>query len=157
MGPKRVESLPQEELFRSHLENMISLDHELVKLSRLIDWEALDAEWGKLFVSDRGAPAIATRLIAGLHYLKHMHKLSDEEVLNRWVENPYWQYFCGEEWFRHELPIHPNSQWRDRYIDGWRAGLADDEIGDGNAGHILGLVHPLPAGCRDIQRLDTTE
>jgi len=116
MGPKRMEKTPQEELFRSRLENMISLEHELVKLSRLIDWEALDAEWGKLFVSDRGAPAIATRLIAGLHYLKHMHKLSDEEVVNRWVENPYWQYFCGEEWFRHELPIHPSSlsRWRKR-------------------------------------------
>jgi IS5 family transposase len=116
MGPKRMEKTAQEELFRSRLENMISLEHDLVKLSRLIDWEALDGEWGKLFVSDRGAPAIRTRLIAGLHYLKHMHKLSDEEVVNRWVENPYWQYFCGEEWFRHELPIHPSSlsRWRKR-------------------------------------------
>jgi|AMFO01.1.fsa_nt_gi hypothetical protein len=69
MGPKRKESIPQGELFRSRLENMISLEHELVKLSRLIDREAFDAEWGKLFESNLGAPAIPTRLIAGLHYL----------------------------------------------------------------------------------------
>ena len=116
MGPKRMESTPQEDLYRSRLENMISLEHELVKLSRLIDWEVFDAAWGKLFESNRGAPAIPTRLIAGLHYLKHMHKLSDEEVVDRWVENPYWQYFCGEEWFRHDLPLHPSSlsRWRKR-------------------------------------------
>ncbi len=116
MGPKRKESMPQEDLFRSRLENMISLEHELVKLSWLIDWEVFDDEWGKLFVSARGAPAIPTRLIAGLHYLKHMYKLSDEEVVARWVENPYWQYFCGEEWFRHDVPLHPSSlsRWRKR-------------------------------------------
>jgi len=116
MGPKQVEKKPQGELFRSGLENMISLDHELVKLSRLIDWDVFDEEWGKLFKSNRGAPAIPTRLIAGLHYLKHIYKLSDEEVVERWVENPYWQYFCGEEWFRHDFPLHPSSlsRWRKR-------------------------------------------
>jgi len=116
MGPKRKKSTPQDDLFRNRLENMISLEHELVKLSRLIDWESFDAEWGKLFESSLGAPAIPTRLIAGLHYLKHMYKLSDEDVVARWVENPYWQYFCGEEWFRHDAPLHPSSlsRWRKR-------------------------------------------
>ena len=116
MGPKQVEKKPQGELFRNRLENMISLDHELVKLSRLIDWDVFDEEWGKLFKSNRGAPVIPTRLIAGLNYLKHIHKLSDEEVVERWVENLYWQYFCGEEWFRHDVPLHPSSlsRWRKR-------------------------------------------
>jgi IS5 family transposase len=107
---------PQEDLFRSRLENMISLDHELVQLSRQIAWEVFDDAWGKLFESSRGAPATPTTLIAGLHYLKHMKKLSDEEVVRRWVENPCWQYFCGEQWFCHELPIDPGSmsRWRKR-------------------------------------------
>jgi transposase, IS5 family len=35
--------------------------------------------------------------MAGLAVLKHMHELSDEVVCERWVENPYLQYFCGEE------------------------------------------------------------
>ena len=41
-----------------------------------------------------------TRLVAGLFILKHMHNLSDEALCERWVENPYFQYFCGEAVFR---------------------------------------------------------
>ena len=116
MGPKQQQTTPQEDMFRHRLENMISMDHELVKLSHLIDWSKFEASWGSLFESRRGAPATPTRLIAGLHYLKHMHALSDEAVVARWVENPYWQYFCGEQWFRHDLPIDPSSmsRWRKR-------------------------------------------
>ncbi len=54
------------------LENMLDINHELIKLSKHIDWESPDKEWGALFVSTKGAPAIRTRLIAGLHYLKHL-------------------------------------------------------------------------------------
>jgi len=78
-----------------------------VRLAALIDWEEFDREWGALFSQTQGAPALPTRLIAGLHYLKHLYKLSDEEVVRRWVENPYQQYFCGETYFQHQLPIHP--------------------------------------------------
>ncbi|WP_443069732.1 hypothetical protein [Sulfitobacter sp.] len=28
-------------------------------------------------------------MIAGLHYLKHLYDLSDEQVVEKWVENPY--------------------------------------------------------------------
>jgi IS5 family transposase len=91
MGPRRSESIPQDELFRNRLENLIDQRHELVRLAGLIDWEVFDRQWGSLFSERRGAPAIATRLIAGLHYLKHLYKLSDEEVVCRWVENPYWR------------------------------------------------------------------
>ncbi len=98
------------------LENMLDINHELIKLSKHIDWESLDKEWGALFVSTKGAPAIRTRLIAGLHYLKHLHDLSDEQVVKGWTENPYWQYFCGEEYFQHKMPIHPvtMTKWRNR-------------------------------------------
>ena len=60
-----------------------------------------------LFVSTEGTPATRTRLIAGLHYLKRLHDLSDEQVVKSWTENPYWQYFCGEEYFQHRMPLHP--------------------------------------------------
>ena len=52
----------------------------------------------------------------GLHYLKHLDKVSDEVVVTSWVENPYWQYFCGEAYFVHELPCDPTSlvKWRQR-------------------------------------------
>jgi IS5 family transposase len=54
--------------------------------------------------------------MVGLHYLKHIHDLSDEEVVERWVENPYWQYFCGFEFFQHEPPIDASTmtRWRKR-------------------------------------------
>ena len=95
---------------------MLDTNHALIKLSKHIDWESLDKEWGALFVSTKGAPAIRTRLIAGLHYLKHLHDLSDEQVVKGWAENPYWQYFCGEEYFQHTMPVHPTTmtKWRNR-------------------------------------------
>ena len=89
MGPRSSDPTPQDELFRNRLDNLIDQRHELVQLAALIDWEVFDRQWGSLFSQTRGAPAISTRLIAGLHYLKHLYKLSDEEVVRRWVENPY--------------------------------------------------------------------
>jgi Transposase domain (DUF772). len=52
----------------------------------------------------------------GLTYLSHAFNTSDEETVRRWVENPYHQHFCGEEYFRHALPIDPSSlsRWRQR-------------------------------------------
>ncbi len=116
MKPKKQPKIPQEDLFRMSLENLLDRNHELIKLSKHIDWDSLDQEWGSLFVSTKGAPAIRTRLIAGLHYLKYLHDLSDEQVVKSWTENPYWQYFCGEEYFQHKKPIHPTTltKWRNR-------------------------------------------
>ncbi len=74
------------------LENMLDINHELIKLSKHIDRESLNKEWGALFVSTKGAPAIRTRLIAGLHYLKHLHDLSDEQVVKGWVNQAVKNY-----------------------------------------------------------------
>ena len=63
-----------------------------------------------------GAPGKSIRLMVGLHYLKHAFNVSDESVVERWVENPYWQRFCGFEYMQHELPLHPTAlvKWRQR-------------------------------------------
>ena len=63
-----------------------------------------------------GRPPLPTRLMAGLAILKHTFDLSDEVVCARWVENPYWQYFTGEDYLQTELPINPSSltRWRQR-------------------------------------------
>ncbi|OEJ63743.1 IS5-like element ISVbsp2 family transposase, partial [Magnetovibrio blakemorei] len=78
-------------------------------------WSSFDEAFGKHY-KPLGRPAKSTRLMVGLHYLKHMHDLSDEEAVERWVENPYWQYFCGFEFFQHHLPIDPSTmtRWRKR-------------------------------------------
>ena len=90
--------------------------HELVKLETLIDWDVFEREWTGFFPSHTGRPATLTRLVAGLLYLQHAHALSDEAVVARWAENPYWQHFCGETFFQHRLPIDPSSltRWRKR-------------------------------------------
>ncbi|MFC0269832.1 transposase, partial [Kushneria aurantia] len=49
-----------------------------------------------------------------LQMLKHLYGLSDREVLDRWVENPYWQFFCGETLFRHRLPMDETTMLRFR-------------------------------------------
>ena len=115
MKPRRPPDVPAEDLFRNRLENLIDHRHERVRLAAMMDWERFDDEWGEAFC-EHGRPAIATRLIAGLHYLKHTYGLSDDEVVQRWAENPYWQYFCGERYFQHELPLNPSSlsRWRKR-------------------------------------------
>jgi IS5 family transposase len=82
----------------------------------VIDWSHFDETFGNFYSEGQGRPAKPTRLMVGLHYLKHAQDLSDEEVVRQWVQNPYWQYFCGEETFQHELPIDPSSmtRWRNR-------------------------------------------
>ncbi|MEI4264321.1 IS5 family transposase [Roseovarius sp. D0-M9] len=106
----------QDDLLRARLVQMIDMRHELVKLAGLIDWEVFEREWVGLFPSQTGRPATPTRLIAGLLYLQHAFRLSDEAVVARWAENPYWQHFCGETFFQHRLPLDPSSmtRWRNR-------------------------------------------
>jgi len=114
MRPKQSDSSPATDLFRNRLENLLDQRHELYRLADLIEWDEFDTLFGQYYCADNGCPGKATRLMVGLQYLKHLHGLSDEVVVQRWVENPYWQYFCGEEYFQHELPIDPSSMSRFR-------------------------------------------
>jgi len=106
----------QKDLFRPPLEAIIDLGHPLVGLAQQIDWEFLSRRFGSVCSAGPGQPPLPTRLVAGLLILKHMHALSDEVLCARWLENPYYQYFCGEEAFRHELPFDRSSltRWRQR-------------------------------------------
>lgn len=106
----------QDDLLRPRLVEMIDPRHELVKLSALIDWEVFEREWAGFFPSTTGRPATPPRLVAGLLYLQHTYRLSDEAIVARWVENPYYQHFTGETFFQHRLPIDPSSltRWRKR-------------------------------------------
>jgi IS5 family transposase len=102
-------------MFRSQLVNLLDARHPLVKLAGRINWSVFEREWSELFVSTTGRPA-PPRLMAGLLYLQHAYNLSDEAVVERWVENPYFQHFCGEQYFQHQLPSDPSSltRWRQR-------------------------------------------
>ena len=106
----------QGDLLRPRLVDMIDLRHELVKLAGLIDWDVFERQWGGFFPSTTGRPASPPRLVAGLLYLQHAFRLSDEAVVARWVENPYFQHFTGETFFQHAPAIDPSSltRWRKR-------------------------------------------
>ena len=106
----------QEHLFQARLDQQINLQHPLVRLAQQIDWSSFERAFGAQYADEVGRPGVPTRLLVGLHYLKHAYDESDEAVLARWVENPYWQYFCGYEYFQHALPCHPTSlvKWRQR-------------------------------------------
>lgn len=104
MGPKPAESTADHDLFRTELVNLIDQRHELVRLAALIDWQAFADEWSPQFVSTTGRPALPTRLMASLLYLKHVYALSDEDTVERWSENPYWQHFAGMAYFEPRLP-----------------------------------------------------
>jgi len=114
MTPEKSQKSPSQELFRNRLDNMLNQRHELYHLADLIDWSTFDAAFGSLYCPDNGCPAKATRLMVALQYLKHIYAMSDEAVVRRWVENPYWQYFCGATYFEHQLPIDPSSMTRFR-------------------------------------------
>ncbi len=90
MGPKLSVDAHEQDLFRTELINLIDHRHELVRLAALIDWPAFEQAWGPKFESTTGRPALPTRLMASLLYLKHTFAMSDEEVVKRWTENPYW-------------------------------------------------------------------
>jgi IS5 family transposase len=106
----------QDNLFQARLDQQLNPQHPLFRLSQQIDWEFFESEFGALYAEEVGRPGVPTRLLVGLHYLKHAFNESDESVVEKWVENPYWQYFCGYEFFQHELPCHPTSlvKWRGR-------------------------------------------
>jgi len=115
MKPKKPRQQDQGDLFRSRLDQILDRQHPLFVLAGQIDWSVFDRKFGQLY-ADRGRPALPTRLMVGLHYLKHAFNESDESVVARLLENPYWQYFCGFEFFIHRLPLDPSSlvRWRKR-------------------------------------------
>ena len=115
MGP-RPRAPQTDELPRPHLDEQLKMSHPLIRLSKLMNWEEIERRFGAHFASKPGRPAWSPRLVAGLLYLQHANDASDEAVVATWLENPYWQYFCGETYLQTELPIDPSSlsRWRKR-------------------------------------------
>lgn len=105
MKPKERKETGQRDLFRSRLDQILDMGHPKVVLAGRIDRDFLSQKLGEVYADGPGQPPLPTRLMAGLHILKYADDLSDEEVRARWLENPYYQYLCGEEFFCHRLPL----------------------------------------------------
>ena len=150
MRPKKPETTGSTDLFRARLDQIINLKHELAQLAGKIDWDWIDGEIAPLY-SDKGRPGIGTRFAIGLLLLKHIYGLSDEGACDRWVHDPYFQYFTGEEFFQHEFPHERSdlSHWRKRFGDKLELLLAESL----RVAHTSGALR-----TRDLARVtvDTT-
>ena len=96
------------DLFRQELINLVDLRHALCVLAGKIDWAACERQFGGLYAAGIGRPGHPIRLMVCLQLLKYIRNISDEEVVAAWPENPYWQYFCGQQYFCHDVPIDPS-------------------------------------------------
>lgn len=128
------------DFFRSRLDAMLDRRHPLAVLATRMPWKDIEtalapafehkaragkaAEGSDLFgptwtlagagVSPAGRKRLPIRLMVGLLYLKHAYNESDETVCDRWAENVYWQFFCGETYFQSSLPCDPSNLTRFR-------------------------------------------
>jgi len=130
MKPRERRETGSQDLFRSRLDQIINMNHALVKLAKTISWSFIEAKCGEVYTDGPGMPPLPTRLMAGLAILKYTFDLSDEAVCERWVESPYFQYFCGEEFFCHELPLDRSSltRWRQRMGEERLASLLQESL-----------------------------
>src|ERR1044072_4291176 len=150
MRPRKQEATKSGDLFRARLDQIINLEDELAQLAGAIDWDWIDGEIAPLY-SEKGRPGIETRFAIGLLLLKHIYGLSDEGVCERWVYDPYFQHFTGEEFFQHAFPHERSdlSHWRKRLGDKLELLLAESP----RVAHASGALR-----TRDLKRVtvDTT-
>jgi transposase, IS5 family len=122
MRPRERRETGKQDLFRSRLDQIIDMAHPLARLAREVDWGFLETTFGTVYSDGPGQPPLPTRLMAGLSILKHTCDLSDEVLCERWVENPYYQFFCGEEFFQHKLVLDRSS------LSNWRKRMGEERI-----------------------------
>lgn len=136
----------QQNLFKIRLTDFIDQSHPLVKLAGEILWDELEKKFENLY-SEQGRPSIPIRKVAGLLLLKAMFKESDESVVDRWIENAYWQYFTGEDFFQTQQPFDPSEfvHFRKRLQESGLEYLLSQSVG----------LHPGAEKEKEVQ-IDTT-
>ena len=154
MRPVERRDSGQTDIFRPRLDQIINPKHPIALMANAIDWHYLEEGFGSVYADSAagGQPPLPTRLMAGLAILKHMENLSDEDLCERWVRDPYYQYFCGEEFFQHKTPFDRSSMTR------WRKRMGEERLGR-LLEESLRLAHQEGAlALRDLQRVvvDTT-
>ena len=77
--------------------------HQIYQLSRNIDWPYLEDDFN-VSIAAEGAQSNRFVMIS-LLLLKQQHDLSDDQVVERWIENRYWQFFSGEHILQRSAPV----------------------------------------------------
>ncbi len=104
MRPKKPKNQPQDQLFQIRLDVICDSANSLAKLADRIDWDNLDEQFAVLY-SAEGRPAIATRMMVGLTLLQSLYSLSEDDVVNRWSENPSGSTCAGKHSFSISHPL----------------------------------------------------
>ena len=86
------------------LEHSLDQKHPFYILANTINWRLFESAFEPLYCQDNGRPCKPIRLMVGLLLLKHIRNISDESVVEQWSENNYYQYFCGEQYFKPTVP-----------------------------------------------------
>ncbi|MEM9830474.1 MAG: IS5 family transposase [Bacteroidota bacterium] len=136
----------QLDVFRPRLDTLLSIQHELVQLAEEVDWVWIEDQLSGYY-AETGCPSVPIRTMVGMLLLKHLFNESDESVLDRWVENPYWQYFTGEQFFQHRPPFDSTDFPKFRH-----------RIGEEGMEKVLALrvkLHPGAEKEKEVQ-IDTT-
>lgn len=103
----------QQGVFGNDLSTMLDPNDRLYILAKRVPWADIEKDLARFYKSG-GRPSLPIRLLAGLTILKHTFDVSDEDLVDQWRQNPYWQFFCGESHFRWKLPCDPSEMTRFR-------------------------------------------
>ena len=141
----------QADLFKVMFRDLVAKGHELVLLRDAIDWSRFERAFAPAYSDGNGRPSIPVRMMAGLTFLKYMFAMSDQDVLDNWCENPYWQDFCGGEFFEHEPPADQAtmSRWRSRAGEAGAKEMAHASLFVPSGGGWFCRLHRTarPSGC----------
>ena len=99
---------PQLGLFLS-IDDLINQKHPLYLLGNKINWTVFDDAFKKHYSETMGKPAKPIRLMVSLLILKHLRNLSDENLVDQWSENIYFQHFSGQQHFQPNIPCVPTE------------------------------------------------
>ena len=99
---------PQTSFLMPTLGEQLDPRQPLKQLADTLPWAEFEQAFGKYY-SDEGRPAKPVRLMVGLLLLKQLFNQGDETVVAAWVQNPYWQYFCGMADFQWAVPCDPSD------------------------------------------------
>jgi IS5 family transposase len=113
MKPKTTNH-SQGRLFEHRLSEQLNPMHEFYMLAEMVDWNVYEKEFQNHYSENNSREPKPIRLMVGLVMLQNMFNLSDTAVVKYWVENPYWQFFCGFDYLQWKFPIDPSSLTRFR-------------------------------------------
>lgn len=91
--------------FETPFEQALTSENRWVKLSKLLPWDKMVAQYQNQFKSTEGRQPLNGRIVIGAVIIKHMLKLSDRETVQQIQENVFMQFFLGYSSFTNEAPF----------------------------------------------------